>query len=399
MTRAPTSGLVLAGASALGAYEVGVLSYLYESVLPEAASEPTVFCGTSAGAINATAVAAHVDEPLVATSLLIRTWREIELESVLQPSLRSILAMLLDVTGAPSLIRHAPWLPPSSGIVANAPIARLVDKIPFGDLAAHVARGDVRGVAVTATRVSDGGAAVFFASHARLEGWGTEPNVQPTPATLTAKHVLASSAIPLLFPAVTIGDEVYCDGGVRQMVPLSPAFHLGAERVLVINPLPSVRHASSRPASASSPLYLAGKALNALFADRLEVDLANARRTTAILRAGEARFGPGFRQAIDEELVGGGAARLQPLDTLCIEPTLDLGALAADHVRSPAFKHHSTSAVATLVRRVADGEPERMGDLLAYVLFDAGFLRLLIEAGRQDARARHAELVTWFSPS
>ncbi|MFN0251790.1 MAG: patatin-like phospholipase family protein [Kofleriaceae bacterium] len=395
---APVTGLVLAGASALGAYEVGVLSYLYESVLPEASgAAPSVFCGTSAGAINATALAAHVDHPLIATSLLARSWRAIDLESVLRPSVRSIIAMLLDVTGAPSVVRHASWSSAPGGVIGNETIASLVGLIPFDALAEHVASGDVRGVAVTATRVADGSATVFYASHGNVPRWPSAANVSPTPALLTAKHVLASAAIPLLFPAVTIADEAYCDGGLRQMVPLSPAIHLGARRLLVINPLPSVRHPTARSPNAASPLYLAGKALNALFADRLEADLANARRTSAILRAGTTRFGPGFQEAIDEQLIADGGVALQPIDAMCIEPTLDLGSLAAEHVRSPAFKSRANSLVGRLLYRIADGEPERMADLLAYVLFDADFIARLIEAGRDDARSRHAELAAWFS--
>lgn len=395
----PVTGLVLAGASALGAYEVGVLAYLYESILPELPDTmPSVFCGTSAGAINLAAIAAHADEPLIATNLLARSWREIDLEAVLRPSIRSVLAMLLDVTGAPSVVRHAPWLDTASGgLVGNDVVARLVARIPFDALAEHVASGAVRGIALTATRVADGCATVFYATHAAIPPWRSEPNVAPTRAVLTARHVLASAAIPLLFPAVTIGDHTYCDGGVRQMVPLSPAIHLGADRVLVINPLPSVRRAPEASPNAASPLYLAGKALNALFADRLEADLANARRTTAILRAGAARFGPGFQAALDEQLVADGGSTLQPLDVLCIEPSVDLASLAGAYVQSSEFKRHATSTAGVLVRRIADGEPQRIADLLAYILFDPGYVTQLIEVGRRDARARHAELAAWLA--
>lgn len=394
----PVTGLVLAGASALGAYEVGVLSYLYDSVLPEASGEaPTVFCGTSAGAINAMAIAAYIEEPLIATNLLARSWQEIDLDAVIRPSLRHVVAMLLDVTGAPNVVRHAPWLDSQGGITGNETIASLVERIPFDAIAENLASGDVRGVSVTATRVADGCATVFYGSHAPLAPWPSEPNVSPTPATLTARHVVASAAIPLLFPSVTIGDHAYCDGGLRQMVPLSPAIHLGAQRLLVINPVTSVRRSRARVANTASPLYLAGKALNALFADRLESDLANARRTTAILRAGAARFGPGFQQAIDEQLIADGGTPFQPVDALCIEPSIDLGSLAADHVQSAAFKRHANSASGAFLRRIADGEPERMADLLAYLLFDGGFIEKLIDTGRHDARARHAELATWFS--
>lgn len=394
----PVTGLVLAGASALGAYEVGVLSYLYESIIPEVLGDrPTVFCGTSAGAINATALAAHADQPLIATNLLARSWCELDLETVLRPSIRSLLAMVFDLTGAPSVVRHASWLESAGGVVGDETIASLVERIPFDALAENVASGEVSGVAITATRIADGCATVFYTSHQALAPWTAEPNMTPVPAALTARHVMASAAIPFLFPSVTIGSEAFCDGGLRQVVPLSPAIHLGAQRVLVINPLATMRHQAEASPNAASPLYLAGKALNALFADRLEADLANARRTRAILRAGEAKFGAEFREALDAQLVADGELAFQPIDTLCVEPSFSLGALAAEYVESSAFKRRANTSAGALLRRIADGEPKRMGDLLAYVLFDGGFLRELIDAGRRDARQRHAELAGWLS--
>jgi NTE family protein len=311
---------------------------------------------------------------------------------VLQPSIRDIVAMLLDVTGARAARNDRAA---SGGIIAEESVARFVGRIPFDSVAENVARGDVRGVALTTTRISDGRATVFYAAHDSTP-WRAEPNLVPVRTRLSAEHVMASAAIPLLFPAVRIGDDTYCDGGLRQMVPLSPAMHLGATRVLVINPLPSVRPRAAHSPNAASPLYLAGKALNALFADRLEADLANARRTEAILRAGTARYGAEFRLAIDAQLIADGNDALHPLEALCIEPTLDLGGLAAEHVKSKGFGH-SSSPAGMLLHQIADGDPERMADLLAYVLFDGRFTAKLIEIGRSDARARHDELAAWFA--
>lgn len=393
------TAVVLAGAAALGAYEVGVLSHVAETVLPEAGAQISVLCGASAGAINATALATLVDRPSVATQLLARSWSELELGQVIRPSSVELLSMLLDVTGAPARLRRAlqvRWI--RGGLLDAAPIARLIARAPIASIAEHVAAGRLRGIAISATRVADGAAVVFYQAAPHLAPWRSERNVVPMPVQLTGAHVLASAAIPLLFPPVAVGDATYYDGGLRQIVPLSPAIHLGADRVLVVNPLPAMRRASAVPAAMStSPLYLAGKALDALFADRVEIDLARLAHTTAILRAGQRRYGPAFARELNAELLRDGCAELRPIETSCIEPSRDLGAMAAEHVTSRRFARSTSGPVSWLMRCIADGDPGRAGDLLAFLLFDGAFTSELIALGRSDARARHAELCTLFA--
>lgn len=153
-----------------------------------------------------------------------------------------------------------------------------------------------------------------------------------------------------------------------------------------------------RATAVASPLYLAGKALNALFADRVEADLARLTHTTAILRAGERRFGSSFEREINVGLARAGEPELRAIDALCIRPSLDLGALAAQHVTSRAFGARVPGVVGRLLRCIADGDPSRLGDLLAYMLFDGSFTTALIDLGRADSRARRDELCALFAP-
>jgi NTE family protein len=394
-----SNGLVLAGAAALGAYEVGVLAHVFERVLPEVGGTIEVFSGTSAGAINATAMAAFADQPESATRLLARAWSELELAKVVRPSSIELLSMVLDVAGAPSRLRRALQVRRiRGGLLDREPIARLVAGVPTERISEQIRAGLVRGAAISATRVSSGGATVFYEAPPDARPWRSEANVTAVPALLTADHVLASAAIPLLFPAVLIDGEPYCDGGLRQMVPLSPALHLGADRLLVVNPLPSVRENPARAPSVTSPLYLAGKALNTFFADRVEVDLMQLERTTAILRAGERRFGPSFEREINRQLALDGGHELRAIDAVCIEPSRDLGLLAAEFVTSRRFASSVRGTAGWLLRRIADGDPERAGDLLAYLLFDGGFTSELVALGRADARAQHARLAELLAP-
>ena len=392
-----SAGIVLAGAAALGAYEVGVLSHVFERVLPEVGGSIDVFTGTSAGAINATALAAFADQPVAGTRLLAREWSELVLAQVVRPSSIELFSMLLDVAGAPTRLRRALQVRTiRGGLLDSAPIARLVARIPTARISEQVRAGHVRGIAISATRVANGRAIVFYEASPATGPWHTEVHVIPVATQLSGDHVLASAAIPLLFPAVQIDGEPYCDGGLRQMVPLSPAIHLGAERLLVVNPLPAVRDNPARAPAVTSPLYLAGKALNTLFADRVEVDLMQLDRTTAILRAGARRFGPSFEREINRQLVVDGEHPLHAIEAVCLEPSRDLGLLAAEYVTSPRFA--SRGSAGWLLRRIADGDPERAGDLLASLLFDGGFTSELVELGQADARRQHARLAALLAP-
>jgi NTE family protein len=397
----PHVGVVLAGAAALGAYEVGVVAYVLEEVARDlgVSTMPSVLSGTSAGGINASAFAAFADVPATGARMLTEAWSELRLDQTLRPSSIEMLSMLLDLTGAPVTVRRAiRAFSIRGGILDPRPIAKQIAKAPLARIGEHLRTGRLRGVAVSATRVANGEAVVFH-DGVDVQPWLPHELVTPVATRLTLQHVLASAAIPLLFPAVKIGTEVYCDGGLRQMVPLSPAIHLGATRLLVVNPLPPVRIVPGPPnVLVTSPLYLAGKALNALFADRVEVDLARLEHTNAILRAGRHRFGPSFERELNLELARENQNELHEIAALCIEPSRDIGVIAADYVRSRTFEQRAAGPAAFVLRWLADGDPERAGDLLGYLMFDGGFTGQLVELGRTDARAHHEELCALFAP-
>jgi NTE family protein len=205
----------------------------------------------------------------------------------------------------------------------------------------------------------------------------------------------------LLFPAVAIDGQFYCDGGLRQNVPLSPARRLGADGLIVINPrfirdeTPSAELAQARERDYPDPLFVVGKAMNALLLDRIENDINRLRKLNSVLEAGTRRFGPGFNDALNDELARGGHSPVKPLDVVYLRASEDIGVLAAEYVRSPEFAKRSRTMIGRILRHVGEGEKE--ADLLTYVLFDGEFAGRLIEMGRSDARARHNELVNFFA--
>ncbi|HEX3763233.1 MAG TPA: patatin-like phospholipase family protein, partial [Kofleriaceae bacterium] len=230
--------------------------------------------------------------------------------------------------------------------------------------------------------------------------WSRDPFVRHRAARIGPRHVLASAAIPMLFPAVKIGEEYYTDGGLRQNTPMSPAIRLGADRLLLV----SLRHVAAeskelqreRAEAYPKPLFLAGKALNALLLDHTEYDLARMQRINLILEAGAASFGDKFEDMMNHALVRLRGAPLRRIQAVHIRPSEDIGTLAAEFVRSGRMQVHGMVA-RRLIQRLAAGEARHESDLLSYLLFDGNFASQLIELGRHDAARKADELAQLFA--
>lgn len=400
------TGLVLSGAAALGAYEAGVLRHISEEVA-STVGHPIRFdilSGTSAGGINAAALASGAPDPGCGAAQLCDVWSSLSLGSLLRPSAAELLRILLDVDGGSGRLQRALRARLGrGGLLDAAPLERLLSgRLPLGRIGENVRDGWVGAVALSTTHVATGQAHVFYHASVEHPPWPREPAIVPRPATLTVAHAMASAAIPLLFPPVSIDGDLFCDGGLRQLVPLSPAIHLGATRLLVIPPLSSaplgtLETAEARRDAVGSPLYLAGKALNAFFYDRVDADLGRLAQINQVLRAGRRCFGPAFEADLNDELARMGAGPLRAIEVVRIEPSRSLGALAIEHVASPEFARRTRSGAAWFLECLAERDLSRSGDLLAYFLFDGAFAARLIELGRADAAARHAELCAFFA--
>jgi len=405
MRPAPTTvALVLAGGAARGAYEVGVVQYILEEVAKAMGRDIPIdiFCGTSAGSINACMLAAHADKPVLRGQMLADRWTSLRLEDVVRPSTSELLGLAGRLIGR-SPRKHKDAREGRRGGIfdPNGVEAIVRDAVPFDRIGEHMRAGHLAAMSISTTHVASGRTVVFVQ---RREGglprWGSDPTMVARPTTVRAEHVLASAAVPFLFPAVEIDGQFYCDGGLRQNVPLSPARRLGADSLIVINPRyiredkPSPALAEAREREYPDPLFVVGKAMNALLLDRIENDIDRLQRLNAVLAAGTRRYGPGFADAINEELGNANVAGLRHLDVVYVRASQDIGVLAAEYARSPEFARRVPGLAGRAMRRVAEGESE--ADLLSYVLFDGEFAGRLIEIGRADARARHEALVRFF---
>ncbi len=397
-------GLVLAGGAARGAYEVGVVRYVLEDVARAIGRDVPidVLCGTSAGSINACLLAAHADKPSQRGTMLARRWTELKLEDVVRPSPAELLHLAGRLVGRSRKAPRDARAGRRGGIFDPIGVESIVrDAVPFERIADHIREGRLSALSISTTHVASGRTIVFVQRRGGgVPRWGGDPTMVGRPAEIRAEHVLASAAVPLFFPAVEIDGQFYCDGGLRQNVPLSPARRLGADSLIVINPRfirdvqPSPALAESREREYPDPLFVLGKAMNALLLDRIENDIDRLVRLNAVLEAGTRHWGTGFAKSLNEELGRLGVGGLRPLEVVYVRASRDIGVMAAEYARSPAFAKRVRGLVGRAVRRVAEGESE--ADLLSYVLFDGEFCGQLIEMGRSDARAKHDDLAALF---
>jgi NTE family protein len=275
--------------------------------------------------------------------------------------------------------------------------------IPWRGIEKNLRSRKVSAISVSATHVGTGHTVVFLSCADPVpREWSRDPFVRHRAANIGPRHVLASAAIPLLFPAVRIGDEFFTDGGLRQNTPMSPAIRLGADRLLLV----SLRHVAKDPLAIQKerteaypkPLFLAGKALNALLLDHTEYDLQRMQRINLILEAGHTAFGDRFETTMNQALTQMRGAPLRKIHAVHIRPSEDIGALAAQFVAAGRMRVQGTLA-RRLIHRLAEGESAHESDLLSYLLFDGDFAAELIALGRHDAAAKLDELATLFDPA
>ena len=308
MTCAPNGrgkvALVLAGGAARGAYEVGVVQHILEDVARDLGRDPPldILCGTSVGALNTCGLAAFADYPRARARRLVEVWSHLTIDRVLSIDRGELFALARAIIGRPPPL--APDAQHGPGLVDPSAIERLITEVvPFARIQQHLDAGLLSAVTVTATHVGSGRTVVFVAQKESLGvHWSTDPTMIGEKVMLEPVHALASAAIPVLFPAVRVGGEFYCDGGLRQNVPLSPARRLGADGIVVVSPRYLPLHDPGPPVSTDEaraneqafpgPLFLLGKTLNALLLDRLDSDIDRLRRINKILDAGCRRFGP-----------------------------------------------------------------------------------------------------------
>ena len=375
---------MLSGGGARGAYEAGVLCYAFGELAklqPEAKYD--IVCATSVGAVNGTFLAGAAHDPRAGLEKLCEIWAGLELEHVLRFGVRQAVGLHRVLLGGST----------ARGIFDARPLADLVGRaIPWRRVPRNLRAGRLRALTVTATHVSTGHPVVFVdRSPETALPTGLPRGVVVRGEHILPQHVLASASIPLVFPPVRIRSDLYCDGGLRLNTPMSPAVHLGADRLLVVT-VSSPGDAVPGVAAGRFPgaPFLLGKVLNAFLLDHVHTDLDELWRINRLLEDGLAAFGPSFVDRVNERALRRGDSPRRIVRSLAIHPSVDLGRIAGDHLRA-----HRTRFGRTLGRgflRLLDLGEGADSDLASYLLFDGQFARRLMDLGRADAQARRDEL-------
>lgn len=365
--RKPRIALVLPGGGARAAYQVGVLQAIAGWCPPGTPLPFDVLCGTSAGAINAAVIAARAGDVQQAAADLAAVWSQFHVEQVFRTGTLDMMRSGLHLLFA--LVSGGFLLPMPRALFNNLPLRALLQRsVDFDALARAVEAGRPDTVVVTATSVTSGDSVAFVQSSRPFRPWDRAGR-RGVAAVLSLEHLMASSAIPLLFPTVAMDGQHFGDGAMRQATPLAPALHLGADRILVIG-----SRQPDRPAVAQAPEpNLAdhfGFMLDSLFMEGLQSDLERLSRVNSLIASyapGTAPFG------------------LRHVETLLMLPRRDPTEIALAH-------RMAIPATLRAFLRILGATGVRGGRLLSFLLFESRFTRELIRLGERDAEARRAEI-------
>ncbi len=367
-------GLVLPGGGARAAYQVGVLRAIADLLPTRAANPFPVVTGTSAGAVNATAIAVHADRFRVAVGNLERVWRNFQVHHVFRADTASMLRsglhwMLAMMSGG--------WLlPPPKSLFDNTPLRELLSvQFDFGNVRRSIENGHLDALALSAAGYNSARSVAFYEARSGTQPWSRMRRAgQPT--RLTLDHLMASVAVPFLFPPVLMGEEFYGDGSMREANPFSASIHLGAERLLVVGTRNEARPPTATPPQSPTFGQIFGYMLDSLFSDGMYSDLERLTQLNDIVE----QTGP-----LNTE-----TARLRNIDMMVILPSRDLSEIARHHVNS------LPRTLRTLLRTMGALNTGG-GQLMSYLLFEGSFTRELIALGYKDAMGRSDDLLAFLS--
>ncbi len=373
------AGLILTGGGARAAYQVGVLK-AFRELLPMPENNPfPILCGTSAGAVNAATLAAYADNFGAAVGKLLEVWENFHVHHVYRSDPISIFRVGARWLAALMLISRSSPV----SLLDSTPLGEMLSRtLEFGRIQENIDNGCLYAVSITCSGYSSGQSVSFYQGGIGTQEWERTQRIGSA-MPLRVEHLMASSALPFIFPSVKINREYFGDGSMRQIAPISPALHLGADRVLVVG---TGRGAvSADPPRVRGNQYpslaqIAGHAMNSIFLDSLQVDIERLQRINRTI------------SLIPPEKIKEGGLPLRPIKVLVISPSEPLERIAMRHVNELPW------AVRFLLRGI--GAMNRTGSTLAsYLLFEKGYCRALIELGYQDTMSRRGEVLEFLSVS
>lgn len=370
--------LILTGGGARAAYQVGVLKAIAEFMPRRAHSPFQVVCGTSAGALNAVTLAVNARHFRQGVKYLLGIWNNAQVKNIYRSDVLGVFAnstrwlagLLLSVIGINRMNRVS--------LLDNSPLTDFLEEtLPYEKIQENIDAGVLHALSITASGYGSGHSVTFYQGVAGISPW-KRTRRQGIEAKIGIEHLLASSAIPFIFPAIRIHREYFGDGSMRQIAPISSALHLGADKVMLMGAWHDEDEEGRRNRTDTYPTLaqIAGHALDSIFLDALEVDLERVQHINETVAL------------IPEELRA--ATDMRHIEVLVITPSQPLEKIAERHLTELPW------AIRLLLRTI--GVMRRSGaNLVSYLLFDKRYCRALIDLGYQDALKRRDEILKFLS--
>ncbi|TDJ33557.1 MAG: patatin-like phospholipase family protein [Gammaproteobacteria bacterium] len=367
-------GLVLSGGGARSAYQVGVITAI-AGMLPKGCANPfSVMTGTSAGSIVAAVLSSNALAFHRGVRRLEGFWRNMHTNLIYKTDTASALRSFASFTWA--ILRGNPGSGHALSILDNSPLRAVLEHhVRFTRIRQAITSGAMDAVGINVSGYTSARAVCFFEGQPELHGWGRARR-EGRRTDLNLNHLMASVAIPLIFPAVRIGPEYFGDGSMRSFSPLSPAIHLGADRLLIISlrdERPNPVHEDADPSPPSFGQML-GYVMDTLFMDSLQADLERLRRINQTLL-----FVPGGE-------LRGESAILKRIETLVVKPSQDIREIANEHANE--FPRTVRFLLRSLGAKGSGG-----GQLVSFLLFEPGYCNALIDLGYEDAMVKRDEIL------
>ena len=360
----PRTGLILAGGGARAAYQVGVLKAIARMRAPETANPFPILCGTSAGAINASALAIYSPDFQNAVTRLVGVWANFTVDKVFRSDFLGIAKSGAHWFSALMLGGMGKYNP--SALFDRQPLAELLSRyMPFEQISGAIEAGHLHALSITASGYSSGQSVTFYQSAEQIKAWDRAIRVG-CPTKIGLEHLMASSAIPFFFEAIKI------------IAPISPALHLGASKVVVIGVRGNDDEDGNREKATEYPslAQIGGHAMNSIFLDSMEMDLERLQRINRTL------------EMVPKKYIEDGTVSLKPVDVLSISPSRDISKIAQQ------YAHHLPRTVRYFLRGL--GALNKDGtSLLSYLLFEKAFCRELIALGYSDTIKRRDEVISF----
>jgi len=373
----PKVGLILTGGGAKAAYQVGVIKAILK-ILPNDQRNPfPIIAGSSGGAINGAVMASFANRPRVGIKRLESIWNEMHVDHIYRVGWAGLLKNSARWLG--QFFRSAYSNPKPLSLFLNSPLQNLLTKvIDFEQIQKNIDDQFLNAVSVTAYGYGNGISTSFFQGNQELKNWQRYKR-EGQRDFIGVHHLMASAAIPIVFPAIKIKREYFGDGSIGFLSPVSPALHMGADKVLVISmESPSTTSKTNRQVSYPQLAEIGGRLMESIFTDSLAADLERLERVNATLKL------------IPEKIKNKQKDQLKQIESLVISPGFDIDEVAAEHYQS------LPKLLRFFLKRAGISE-QSGGSILSYLLFEQSFTQHLMQKGFEETLLRSEEIIEFFS--